>query len=300
MMTITTTSKISADDLRAAIARAGIPIYIIGGRARINPIRLSRILRGHEPFTDQTAAQILLAVQEERQLVRNDPAVHAQREAPRRGTVMLATTFESFRHAIEAGTAVTRHIPDGKIHRFQTNGHANDRSGWYVLHEDGVPAGAFGCFRSDIHETWSAQHTSTMTATERTTHQQRIEAMQRMRKAEQQKIQADAAFHADALWQHAEPATDHHPYLSRKRVRAHGLRVNRDDCLVVPVFVDDELASLQFIAPDGSKEFLKGGAVRGGYFLVNDGTADPDYATALVCEGFATAASLHEATGFQS
>lgn len=58
-------SKVSAEDLRAAIARSGIPCYIIGARARINPIRLSRIIRGHVRITDDLAAKILLAVQQE-------------------------------------------------------------------------------------------------------------------------------------------------------------------------------------------------------------------------------------------
>ena len=63
-------SKISADDLRAAIARSGVPGYVIGARARINPVRLSRILRGHVRITDELADRILLAVKEESANVR--------------------------------------------------------------------------------------------------------------------------------------------------------------------------------------------------------------------------------------
>ena len=58
-------SKVSAEDLRAAIARSGIPGYVIGGKAKINPIRLSRLLRGHVRITDDIAARILLAIKEE-------------------------------------------------------------------------------------------------------------------------------------------------------------------------------------------------------------------------------------------
>lgn len=58
-------SKVSAEDLRATIARSGIHAYIIAGRARVNPIRLSRILRGHVRITDDLAARILLAVEQE-------------------------------------------------------------------------------------------------------------------------------------------------------------------------------------------------------------------------------------------
>jgi len=52
-------------DLRAAIARSGAPAYVVGARCRINPIRLSRLLRGHEPITAEVAARILAAVRQE-------------------------------------------------------------------------------------------------------------------------------------------------------------------------------------------------------------------------------------------
>jgi hypothetical protein len=58
-------SKVSAEDLRAAIARSGISGYVIGGKAKINPIRLSRLLRGHVRITDDIAARILLAIEQE-------------------------------------------------------------------------------------------------------------------------------------------------------------------------------------------------------------------------------------------
>lgn len=61
---IVKTSQVSADDLRAAIARSGIPGYVIGGRARVNPIRLSRILRGHVRITDDLASRLLLAIEQ--------------------------------------------------------------------------------------------------------------------------------------------------------------------------------------------------------------------------------------------
>ena len=55
----------TAADLRAAVARSGSPAYLVGARCRINPIRLSRILRGHEPITAEVAARILTAVRQE-------------------------------------------------------------------------------------------------------------------------------------------------------------------------------------------------------------------------------------------
>jgi putative DNA primase/helicase len=50
--------------------------------------------------------------------------------------------------------------------------------------------------------------------------------------------------------------------------------------------------SLQTIAPDGTKMFMSGGRVKGCYF----GIGKPKGAL-IVCEGFATGASIHECTG---
>lgn len=64
---------------------------------------------------------------------------------------------------------------------------------------------------------------------------------------------------------------------------------------MVPVMINDILSSVQFIDKDGGKLFLPGGAVAGGAYTIGDLT---EAETVLVCEGFATGASLHEATGF--
>jgi putative DNA primase/helicase len=54
-----------------------------------------------------------------------------------------------------------------------------------------------------------------------------------------------------------------------------------------------ELHSLQFIGVDGTKKFLTGGRVTGCFFTVADIAGGP----LVICEGYATGASIHEATG---
>jgi hypothetical protein len=58
-------SKITAEDLRAAVARSDQYIYIIAARARMHPMTLSRLLHGHIRITDRVASRILLAVEQE-------------------------------------------------------------------------------------------------------------------------------------------------------------------------------------------------------------------------------------------
>ena len=61
----------------------------------------------------------------------------------------MSDIINQFRDAIAAAglTPPDEIIDDGKIHRFSSNGKPRDESGWYVLHSDGVAAGAFGDWR---------------------------------------------------------------------------------------------------------------------------------------------------------
>lgn len=192
----------------------------------------------------------------------------------------------------EAGiTPPSEIIPDGQIHRFSTNGDTSgEKSGWYVFYADDPPAGAFGDWRKGISHTWSAVDTDSMTGEQRMRYQQRIEQAKREREQQIKQERADAANRAKAIWNEAEPAPATHPYLQKKQVQSHGLRIHKD-MLVCPVYINGQLRSLQFITAD-SKRFLKNGEISGGYYPI--GTPEDKV---FVCEGFATAATVREVTG---
>lgn len=195
-------------------------------------------------------------------------------------------------HGIETEALIQA---DGQRHRFRVTGDkAGSRNGWYVLHLDGVPAGSFGCWKRDISETWCAKSASTMTDIERQELTARIEASKREQEAETARVQADCKAKAERLWNEAsETVSAGHAYLSAKGVRGYGLRQLRD-ALLVPVRADGGgLVGLQFIQPDGSKRFLTGTPKAGSYHRIT-GSME----RVLICEGYATGASLHEATGF--
>ncbi len=83
---------------------------------------------------------------------------------------------------------------------------------------------------------------------------------------------AEAAKAAARIWAKAAQINGQaeHPYLIKKRVQAHSVRV-LDDALVVPLFNSDgELSTLQRIYPDGSKRLLSGGKKSGSFFLVGE------------------------------
>jgi len=198
-----------------------------------------------------------------------------------------------FRNAIQAAGLTPPDVieADGRMRRFATNGKRGDDAGWYVLHGDGIPAGAFGDWRSGVSETWLADIGHTLTPAEEAARREKVEAIRREREAQEREWRAEAAARAAEILKSATEATNDHPYLIRKGIKAHGLRMHQG-ALVVPMYDGSELRSLQFIAEDGDKRFLTGGRVQGCYYVIGK----PDGAL-CVAEGFATAASIHEATG---
>ena len=228
-----------------------------------------------------------------------------------------------FRDAIfRAGLTPPESIEaDGRLHRFPSNGRHGDDAGWYLLHGDSIPAGAYGCWRAGISETWRADLGRPLTPAEEAAYQRKVDAMRRARHAEETRRRAQAAKKARALWAAAIPLRepDPHPYLLKKSVEPvpalreiHASKLpeilgyepqSRGEtlagrCLVVPVKVDDELSMAQLIDGSGRKSFLVGGAIAGGYWAAQplpDG--DGSGITLLVGEGVATALSGREATG---
>ena len=218
-------------------------------------------------------------------------------EASRKGgrvEVAMREAIEQFRAAIHNAGLTPPDVveADGKLHRFASTGRRSDTAGWYVLHGDGIPAGAFGDWRAGLSETWRADIGRKLTLQEEAGHRARMDAVRRQRETEEAKRQSEARERAQAIWQEASPAPDDHAYLVDKGVKAHGLRVH-DGALVVPVRDGADLHSLQFIGGDGEKRFLSGGRVSGCYLSIG-----VPYGALCIVEGYATGASIHEATGY--
>jgi putative DNA primase/helicase len=206
----------------------------------------------------------------------------------------MSDPIEHFRLAIAAaGLEAPDSInPDGAIHRFSSNGKLRDDSGWYMLHTDGIAAGAFGCWRTGLQSSWCAKSDTAMTDAERDAHRQRSKAMQAQREAEQTARQQSAAAGAEQRFKDGTPCTQH-PYATGKGVQCHGVRIDSAGSLIVPMRdTTGKLHSLQTVAPDGDKRFMPGGRVKGCYHAIGKPGG-----VLIVCEGYATGASIHEVTG---
>lgn len=209
--------------------------------------------------------------------------------------------IDDFKAAMrEAGIEPPKHIiADGVLYRFHVEGHKHGtQNGAYILHLDGVrPAGYFEDHKS-IKVKWKADGpVKPMTQAER--HQ--FKAEQARRKAEQQEADSAAQQHAaetaKRLWHEAKPIDDvkQHSYLKQKGIQPHQSRLLNNATLILPIYDENKhLVNLQLIRRNGEKRFLKNGRKKGCYSLIGKPQTG---AKVLVAEGFATAASLYEATG---
>jgi P4 family phage/plasmid primase-like protien len=182
-------------------------------------------------------------------------------------------------------------IADGTLHRFKAAGDHRENS-WYVMHAGQPMAGAFGCWKLGVKETWCDRSRKLSQA-------EWDEVRRRWQQAEREREKAEAERHAQArktaawIFTRARPVA-FHAYLKRKGVQPCGEVRESRDALVLPLRdTSGELYSLQFIGPDGEKRFLTGGKIAGCFFTISD---QPEGAL-LICEGYATGASIHAATG---
>lgn len=184
-------------------------------------------------------------------------------------------------------------VPDGKLRRFRVRGDkAGSANGWYVLHDHPILAGAFGSWKTGESHNWREVRDKPPTRQEREQLRQAMQAAQAARVIELAAVHEQAREKAERLWQRARPATNAHPYLERKRIAAIGIRRLRDMLLIPARDAGGTLHTLQFIGPDGAKRFLSGGRIAGCYYAMGRPAG-----VLLLCEGYATGATLHQATG---
>jgi putative DNA primase/helicase len=84
--------------------------------------------------------------------------------------------------------------------------------------------------------------------------------------------------------------------LKRKGVEAHGLHFFNDGSIAIPARdIDENITTLQTINSNGKKRFSKGGKVKGSSHCIGEIS---EQEPVCFCEGYATGASIHEATGY--
>lgn len=178
-------------------------------------------------------------------------------------------------------------IGDGRLHRFKID---NKLNGAYVLHLDGRAAGYFENLKQGIKHRWKmAGEFNRLTDDECQAFRVLAAKQEADRKAEEANRHRQAAIKAGFIWLNSSEVTAEYPYLIKKKIKTHNCRVYKN-AVVIPIYSPEgQLVNLQFVDETGQKRFLSGGKKKGCFSFIGVPTE-----TILICEGWATGASLHE------
>ncbi len=223
-------------------------------------------------------------------------------------------------------------IGGSKSARCRVEGRGREKRGWYWLHDifiDGrcYLVGAFGVYQGNDPGTQKIELTKQceecrqsvpfkekkcpscgsasvkrreLTREQKEAIRTRLAEHRKREEAQRRREAERAAARARAMWEKCLP-TGESPYLVDKGVQAHGARFTSIGTLVVPMHDEHaQVRGLQFIGPevkkrrgDRNKDYWPPGLAKQGLFLL---TGSPEWIV-LLTEGYATYASLHEATG---
>lgn len=203
------------------------------------------------------------------------------------------TAFIDHMRAVGCAPSGCEIIDDDKPHRYHIDGDKpRTLNGSYKLkvEPDGFAVGWCMSFREGVLHPWHVRSKRKATDDERAAWKAKAAEAKRKREAEAAAVAADAAQRARGIWKRAQ-ATGEAGYITRKRLLGlFGARVSRG-MVVVPCWTAAGLSSLQFIAADGQKRFLRGGVMDGAYHAI------PGDDVLVICEGYATGCKIHIATG---
>jgi putative DNA primase/helicase len=211
--------------------------------------------------------------------------------------VALDPVAEFRERLFEAGLIIKGNpIMDGQRHRVPVaDGKKGALDGMYIGHLDGKPAGYFENFKTGVKGNWvSGRQLTPDEAAQIGQESQRNSEKKAAKLAEQHEHLAGIA---EKRWRgFAEvPPGGQNGYLVRKQVSGHGVRFDGEKMVIPLRDVDGKLWSLQYVAPEegAPKHLLKNAKKEGRMHVI--GKIEPGL-DILVAEGYATAASAHEAS----
>jgi len=184
---------------------------------------------------------------------------------------------------------------DDKPVRMKRDG-SKDKPGWYHFNlfrkADGseIGFGHFGDWRENSTVSWSSK-AGNLNDVDRAHFEQQRRSQAEMAKVRRNELHNDTAKSAREFLATCQPVISH-PYLTAKGIKAHGV-LERSGQLIIPMKnADGEIRSYQRISSQGDKLYLADAQKSGCFHLIGQVGI-----VAYITEGFATGASVHEATG---
>ncbi len=223
---------------------------------------------------------------------------------------MAAGNYDDVLGQLREAGIVVDHLEVGAARpvRCKTVDGGREKRGWYILHEftttagDMLLVGSFGVWRGNENHAQKIDLRKTPISEEqRRALKLRLAEDRKAADAVRRRDAERAAERAAQAWARLEPDGDS-DYLAAKKVSGYGLRYTKNGTAVLPLLdTSGRIHGLQFLRTAATakqvkrpaKEFWPAGLVKKGHFHL---IGSPDWVV-LVAEGYATAASLHMATG---
>ena len=217
---------------------------------------------------------------------------------------MAASNYGDVLDQLRTAGLQVDHLEIGRMLRCRIEGDREQR-GWYMLHElqgsagDLLIVGSFGIWHGQDNgaQKVTLSKSSALSSEQREAIRKRLAEDRKRVDAARATVAARAAEQAAKAWAKCNP-TGECDYLTRKGIQAHGLRYSPSGACVVPMLdTAGKIHGLQVIRPKKhngrDKDFWPAGLAKKGHFHL---IGLPTWIV-LIAEGYATAATLHEATG---
>ncbi|OBQ46474.1 zincin-like metallopeptidase domain-containing protein [Halodesulfovibrio spirochaetisodalis] len=206
---------------------------------------------------------------------------------------------QEFAQALREAGLLVEGLPimDGKLHRVAVEGgRHNAKDGAYTGYLDGRPAGFIENHKTGLRTNWKATGHK-LSAEAMAEMKANAAARQEARDLERKEEQDRAAKRAYAKWKNAKGwAPDDQQYLQKKGVKSHGTKVDMHGNLLIPGRDSTgRIQTMQTITPEG-KLFESGAKKQGAFHLISRYSSPSTTQPVLIAEGYATAASIHDAT----
>ena len=188
-------------------------------------------------------------------------------------------------------------LTTGEIVRTGTESKPRSKNGYYVTlgYDSNFPVLVGGDWQTGETFKFTCKQERNFTQAEREAYKKAIQEAESKRKAKKEAEQKKASAKAQNLLSKTKQADPQHPYLIKKGITPLGTAKQLGKALAIPLIDENKnVSSLQFIDELGNKRFIKGGKIQSCFSYIN-GSQE----TILICEGYATGASLNLATDFQ-
>lgn len=190
-------------------------------------------------------------------------------------------------------------IMDGEKHRITVEGDKKgEKSGFYIIHTDGHPAGFMQNNRTKEELRWSSKG-YVQSDEEKALLRAQAAQKQAEKAAQQQKDHESSAKRVEKQLANLNEPQQQTAYLEKKGLQVHkGVFTDKEgQKTFIPAYdVQGKQWTMQYINEDGTKRFAKNARKEGCFHVVGGLDALKESPVLIVAEGYATAGSITEAT----